>query len=104
MPARTARALIDVVDPTIIPIIRYPGGTARLVYGRSPTNPFDANFSELLGWSADGRMVVVFTAPYCDEPYGPQHPPRGVYLVDPRTLARTYVTRSAEAMWSSRTL
>ena len=80
------------------------GGTARLVYGRSPTNPFDANFSELLGWSADGRMVVVFTAPYCDEPYGPQHPPRGVYLVDPRTLARTYVTRSAEAMWSSRTL
>src|SRR5205823_12715477 len=63
------------------------GGTARLVYGRSPTNPFDANFSELLGWSADGRMVVVFTPPYCDEPLGPQHPPSGVYLVDPRTLA-----------------
>ena len=76
------------------------GGAARLVYGRSPKQPWDANFSTLLGWSADGRLVVRFTPPYCDEPYGPQHPPRGVYLVDPRTLARTFVTRSAEAMWN----
>jgi hypothetical protein len=77
------------------------GGAARLVYGGSPTKPWDANFSTLLGWSADGRLVVRFTPPYCDEPEGPQHPPRGVYLVDPRTLARTLVTRNADAMWRS---
>jgi hypothetical protein len=75
------------------------GGAARIVYGRT-TNPFAANFSKLLGWSADGRLVVLFEPPYCDEPYGPQHPPRGVYLVDPRTLARTFVTRTADAMWN----
>jgi hypothetical protein len=82
------------------------GGTARIVYGRSAKDPFTvsaANFSQLLGWSADGRLVVLFTPPYCDEPYGPQHPPKGVYLVDPRTLARTFVTRSADAMWATRT-
>ena len=79
------------------------GGTARIVYGRSAADPYDANFSQLLGWSADGRLVVAFTPPYCDTPYGPQHPPDGVYLVDPRTLARTFVTRNAEAMWSTRT-
>ena len=76
------------------------GGAARIVYGRSIKEPFAANFSSLLGWSADGRLVVRFIPPYCDEPYGPQHPPRGVYLVDPRTLARTFVTRIADAMWS----
>lgn len=76
------------------------GGTARLVYGRSATNPFLSNYSTLLGWSADGRVVVDIVPPYCDTPYGPQHPPRGVYLVDPRTLARTFVTRAAVAMWN----
>ncbi|MFL5954985.1 MAG: hypothetical protein ACJ76I_12860 [Gaiellaceae bacterium] len=77
------------------------GGPARLVYGRSVTNPFAANFSSLLGWSADGRLVVRFEPQHCDaEPYGPQHPPHGVYLVDPRTLARTFVTRAAVAMWN----
>jgi hypothetical protein len=75
------------------------GGAARIVYGRT-TNPFAANFSQLLGWSADGRLVVLFTPPYCDEPEGPQHPPDGVYLVDPRTLARTFVTKTADAMWN----
>jgi hypothetical protein len=77
------------------------GGAAHIVYGRSTGDPYPANFSALLGWSADGRLVVQFTPPYCDEPLGPQHPPRGIYLVDPRTLARTFVTRSAEAMWSA---
>jgi hypothetical protein len=76
------------------------GGAARIVYGRSAANPFGANFSKLLGWSADGRLVVLFEPPYCDEPYGPQHPPDGVYLVDPRTLARTFVTKTADAMWN----
>jgi hypothetical protein len=76
------------------------GGTARIVYGRSTTEPFAANYSSLLGWTADGRIVVVFMPPHCDAPYGPQHPPRGVYLVDPRTLARTFVTRTAVAMWN----
>jgi hypothetical protein len=31
------------------------GGTARVVFGRSATDPFAANYSTLLGWSADGR-------------------------------------------------
>jgi len=79
------------------------GGAARVVYGRSATNPYGANFSELLGWSANGRLVVQFVPPYCDGPEGPQHPPRGVYLVDPRTLARTLVTtRTTVAMWNPR--
>jgi hypothetical protein len=76
------------------------GGVARLVYGRSPTKPWDAYFSTLLGWSADGRLVVLISPQYCDEPLGQQRPPRGVYLVEPRTLTRTFVTRSAVAMWN----
>jgi hypothetical protein len=77
------------------------GGAARVVYGRSATDPFAANYSSLLGWSADGRLVVYLEPQHCDTPYGPQHPPHGVYLIDPRTLARTFVTRSASAMWNS---
>ena len=75
------------------------GGGARVVYGGAAKNLYDANYSQLLGWSRDGRLVVLFTPPNCDEPYGPQHPPRGVYLVDPRTLTRTFVARDADAMW-----
>jgi len=78
------------------------GNGVRIVYGKSLREPFSSNYSSLLGWSADGRLVVQITPPHCDEPYGPQHPPNGVYLVDPRTLARTFVTRTADAMWSSR--
>jgi len=81
-------------------VARARGGAARIVYGRSITEPFAANYSSLLGWSADGRLVVLFTPPHCDTPFGPQHPPRGVYLVDPRTLARTFVASSALAMWN----
>jgi hypothetical protein len=77
------------------------GGVARIVYRRPGPNLYDSNYSELLGWSRDGRLVVLFTPPHCDEPYGPQHPPRGVYLVDPRTLARILVARDADAMWSN---
>lgn len=74
------------------------GGAARIVYGHSVTEPYASNYSSLLGWSADGRLVVLFMPAYCDTPVsGP--PPRGVYLVDPRTLARTFVTRTAVAMW-----
>lgn len=82
-------------------IVPSAGGRVRIVYGKSLRNPFASNYSTLLGWSIDGRLVVQITPPYCDEPYGPQHPPNGVYLVDPRTLARTHVTRTADAMWSS---
>jgi hypothetical protein len=77
------------------------GGSARIVYGKSLREPFDSNYSSLLGWTADGRLVVQITPPHCDEPVGPQHPPNGVYLVDPRTLGRTFVTLTAEAMWGS---
>jgi hypothetical protein len=76
------------------------GGPARLVYGSSTTNPFAANYSSLLGWSADGRLVVFFEPPHCDTPSESQDPPRGVYLVDPQTLARTFVARAAVAMWN----
>lgn len=75
------------------------GGAVRLVYGHSLTNPFPSNYSSLLGWTAEGRLVVLFMPPHCDTPVsGP--PPRGVYLVDPRTLARTFITGSAVAMWN----
>jgi hypothetical protein len=80
-------------------VARARGGVARIVYGPSGPNPYAANYSQLLGWSPGGRLVVLFTPPHCDEPYGPQHPPRGVYLVDPMTLARPFVARDADAMW-----
>jgi len=76
------------------------GGFVHLVYGRSIREPFAANYSTLLGWSSDDRLVVLLEPPYCDGPFGPQRPPRGVYLVDPRTLARTFVTTRADAMWN----
>lgn len=75
------------------------GGVARIVYRRPSPNLYDSNYSELLGWSADSRLVVLFTPPHCDAPYGPQRPPRGVYLVDPRTLSRTFLAHDADAMW-----
>ncbi|MFL5961147.1 MAG: hypothetical protein ACJ75G_12900 [Gaiellaceae bacterium] len=81
-------------------VVPSAGGRVRLVYGKSLRNP-RSNYSTLLGWSRDGRLVVQITPPHCDEPYGPQHPPNGVYLVDPRTLERTFVTSTADAIWSS---
>jgi hypothetical protein len=77
------------------------GGSARLVYGRSLTEPYTSNYSSLLGWTRDDRVVVQFTPPHCDEPYGSQPPPNGVYLVDPHTRARTFVTQNAVAMWGN---
>jgi hypothetical protein len=75
------------------------GGGARLVYGHSLTNPFRSNYSSLLGWTAQGRLVVLLMPPYCDTPVsGP--PPHGVYLIDPRTLTRTFIASSAVAMWN----
>ncbi|TML53306.1 MAG: hypothetical protein E6G21_03075 [Actinobacteria bacterium] len=54
-------------------------------------------YSTFLGWSADGRVVAQITwARDCE------HTVRGgVYLVDPRTLKRTYVTRWAWTMWNA---
>jgi hypothetical protein len=83
-------------------LARAQGGGARIVYGKSLREPFSSNYSSLLGWSADGRLVAHMTPPHCDQPYGPQHPPNGVYLIDPRTLTRTFVTHTADAMWTSR--
>ena len=51
--------------------------------------------STLLGWSADGRVVVQLVWGYCERPTK-----AGVYLVDPRTLKRTRVAREAWAMWN----
>ena len=51
--------------------------------------------STLLGWSADGRVVVQLVWGYCERPSK-----AAVYLVDPRTLRRTYVAREAWAMWN----
>jgi hypothetical protein len=79
------------------------GGAARVADGSSATNPWSANYSTLLGWTADDRLVVFFEPQHCDEPPPLKPLPHGVYLVDPRTLARTFVAREADAMWSSRT-
>jgi hypothetical protein len=60
-------------------------GTGRLPY------------STFLGWSEDGRVVAQITwSRDCE------HALRaGVFLVDPRTLKRTYVTRYAWTMWNA---
>jgi hypothetical protein len=54
-------------------------------------------FSTFVGWSADRRVVVHMQwGPDCERPLR-----EGVYLVDPRTLKRTYVARDAWAMWNA---
>jgi hypothetical protein len=55
--------------------------------------------STSLGWTADGRIVAsIHPLSDCSS-----EPHAGVYLIDPRTLARTYVyPSSAWAMWHSR--
>jgi hypothetical protein len=66
------------------------GGAPRVVFGRSATDPFAANYSTLLGWSADGRIVVRFTPQHCDTPR-------------PRQLShRTVSTLSTRAHWRAR--
>ena len=67
----------------------------RPVSGGGGTGP--RPYSTFLGWSADGRVVAQITwARDCE------HTLRGgVYLVDPRTLTRTYVTRWAWTMWNA---
>jgi hypothetical protein len=67
---------------------------ARLVSGDKWTR---GTFSTFVGWSADGRVVARMQwGPDCERPTK-----EGVYLVDPRTLKRTYVTREAWAMWNA---
>jgi len=67
------------------PVSGGDGGTSPLPY------------STFLGWSADGRVVAQITwARDCEHTLR-----RGVYLVDPRTLKRTYVARSAWTMWNA---
>jgi hypothetical protein len=54
-------------------------------------------YSTFLGWSADGRVVAQITWAR-----GCEHALRGgVFLVDPRTLKRKYVTRVAWVMWNA---
>jgi hypothetical protein len=67
---------------------------ARLVSGDKWTPGL---FSTFVGWSADGRVVARMQwGPNCERPTR-----EGVYLVDPRTLRRTYVVRDAWAMWNA---
>ena len=82
------------------PARELPRTNTNGVFGRSARDPFAANYSILLGWSADARLVVRFMPQHCDTPLGPQRPPNGVYLVDPRTLARTFVARAAVGLWN----
>jgi hypothetical protein len=68
---------------------------ARLVSdGASTSRP---PYSSFVGWSADGRVVARME--WGDDC---EHTSKeGVYLVDPRTLKRTYVTRNGWVMWNA---
>jgi hypothetical protein len=68
---------------------------ARLVSGDQEAR--NRPYSTFLGWSADGRVVAQITwARDCEHTLR-----EGVFLVDPRTLKRTYVTRFAWVMWNA---
>ena len=68
---------------------------ARLVSGDEWTSR--SPFSTFIGWSADGRVVAhIQWGENCEQPSK-----EGVYLVDPRTLKRTLVTRDAGWMWNA---
>ena len=75
--------------------VRAPSRGDRPASGDGATGSLP--YSTFLGWSADGRVVAQITwARDCE------HTVRGgVYLVDPRTLKRTYVTRWAWTMWNA---
>lgn len=90
----------DQGEPTCGGGYLYVGATngsqvARLVSGdvRTGSRPN----STFLGWARDGRVVAhIQWGDDCEHPLK-----EGVYLVDPGTLKRTYVTRSAWAMWNA---
>jgi hypothetical protein len=68
---------------------------ARPASGDEGTGP--RPYSTFLGWSVDGRVVAKITwARDCEHALR-----EGVYLLDPRTLKRTYVTRWAWTMWNA---
>jgi photosystem II stability/assembly factor-like uncharacterized protein len=67
---------------------------ARLVSGDAWTN--SSPNSTFLGWAADGRIVAHIQSGNCERPSK-----QGIYLVDPLTLKRTYVTRNAWDMWNA---
>jgi hypothetical protein len=71
------------------------GGAARPVSGEK-TWSFATPASTVLGWTADNRIVALI------EPSGSceSAPKSGIYLIDPETLTRTYVSPSAWAMWN----
>ena len=94
------RFVTDQGEPTCGGGYLYVGGTdgspaARLVSGdvRTGSRPN----STFVGWAADGRVVAhIQWGDDCEHPRK-----EGVYLVDPHTLKRSYVTRSAWAMWNA---
>ena len=76
---------------------------ARFVSGDERNRSFPSSelrgypYSTFLGWSADGRVVAQITwARDCEQALR-----EGVFLVDPQTLKRTYVTRFAWTMWNA---
>jgi hypothetical protein len=78
----------------------YIGSTDGSLEGRpvsGDTKTRSRPFSTFVGWSADGRVVAhIQWGDNCEQPAK-----EGVYLVDPRTLRRTYVARDAWAMWNA---
>jgi len=97
--APNGRFVTDQGEPTCGGGYLYVGPTdgsldARLVSGDARTG--SRPNSTFLGWAADGRVVAHIQSGKCEQPSK-----EGVYLVDPRTLKRTFVTRSAWAMWNA---
>jgi hypothetical protein len=72
------------------------GGAARFVTGRSSSPPFSSG----LGWTKDNRIVATVSATKKSGCEGA--PTTGTYLIDPRTLTRTLVSRTeAWTLWGS---
>jgi hypothetical protein len=93
------RFVVEQTEPTCGGGYSYVGATdgsvdARPVSGRRWAGARPN--STVLGWSADGHLVASIQRGTCERPAK-----RGVYLIDPRTLKRTYVARSAWAMWNA---
>jgi len=78
----------------------YVGSTDGSLGGRpasGDTKNGNRPFSTFIGWTADGRLVAhIQWGANCDHPTK-----QGVYLIDPRTLKRTYEARGAWAMWNA---
>jgi hypothetical protein len=93
------KSLFGVFSPGCGPpysfVLPTAGGVARPVSGEKNWS-FASPNSVALGWTDDNRIVALI------QPSGSCEgtPKSGVYLIDPATLARTYVAPTAWALWN----